>query len=514
MLGALIEGRNIVNFVAKLSFHSGILIALQHIILSGVIRFFNQLYGISCYKINAILYLFNGANIIDNAYLQANGKPFEVQTPGRKHHMVTSSKHLNEINYAPLDVLSLHAVAKDFLQPKHTMHGFEWQDVRGREGTGFVRALRTVLAGQLPDLIPCLKEVIEDHLEGELKSFETSTGTSNLVVYDVAKTLVAKANCTVFFGSHLAQDHEFFEAACQFPHDSAFAAEIIRCLPHPIGTFLARRATRNYRCASRLHELLTHEIAQRLAQSSKDGADISNEQNDGLQWLIDTSPKKNPWSVDRIVGEVMGIWYGSVHTLSIAMTFAIFDLYTRQEYVEPLRAELEEINLGNFKGQPAELPLLDSFLRESARLSAFESTGIRRQALQQFTFSDGLKVHKGDWVCVPHRSMMRDDAYFSNALHFNGFRFVQRSEQKENFSANASDGRSQLVGAEYVWGYGRIVCPGRFYATVLLKLVLSTMLMKYDCKMPNIRGTGSFQWRSSIIPKRSITITVRRRDGE
>jgi hypothetical protein len=33
--------------------------------------------------------------------------------PGRTHHMVTSLQHLEDINEAPLDVLSPHAVAKD-----------------------------------------------------------------------------------------------------------------------------------------------------------------------------------------------------------------------------------------------------------------------------------------------------------------------------------------------------------------------------------------------------------------
>ena len=39
---------------------------------------------------------------------------------------------------------------QQFLQPKHTMHGFEWKDQRGIEGTGFVRALRTLLTSHLP----------------------------------------------------------------------------------------------------------------------------------------------------------------------------------------------------------------------------------------------------------------------------------------------------------------------------------------------------------------------------
>lgn len=44
---------------------------------------------------------------------QVKGKPFVIQTPGKQHGMVTSQSHIKELNGAPLDALSLHAVAKD-----------------------------------------------------------------------------------------------------------------------------------------------------------------------------------------------------------------------------------------------------------------------------------------------------------------------------------------------------------------------------------------------------------------
>lgn len=119
------------------------------------------------------------------------------------------------------------------------------------------------------------------------------------------------------------------------------------------------------------------------------------------------------------------------------------------------------------------MPLLDSFLRESARVSAFESSqplkfllesgvadippaGVRRQALVPFAFSDGLTISKGDWVCVPHRSMMRDSAYFEDPLQFDAFRFAKglRAESQ-------TPGQSpKLVDASdtwLVWGSGKIL---------------------------------------------------------
>lgn len=57
-----------------------------------------------------------------------------------------------------------------FLQPKYTMHGFEWKDQRGIEGTGFVRALRSLLTTRLPQLIPSLKGGVQDQVATEISN--------------------------------------------------------------------------------------------------------------------------------------------------------------------------------------------------------------------------------------------------------------------------------------------------------------------------------------------------------
>lgn len=59
------------------------------------------------------------------------------------------------------------------LQPKYTMHGFEWQDQRGVEGTGFVRALRSLLTSHLQDFQPDLERLVKDCLDIEFKDIHS-----------------------------------------------------------------------------------------------------------------------------------------------------------------------------------------------------------------------------------------------------------------------------------------------------------------------------------------------------
>ena len=81
--------------------------------------------------------------------------------------------------------------------------------------------------------------------------------------------------------------------------------------------------------------------------------------------------------------------------------------------------------------------------------------GVRRQALTPFTFSDGLHVSPGDWVCVPHRSMMRDSRYFDRPLDFDGSRFFKEASPGLTTGAQQSK-LTDVTDKWLVWGAGRI----------------------------------------------------------
>ncbi|KAK6223444.1 hypothetical protein LQW54_000562 [Pestalotiopsis sp. IQ-011] len=106
---------------------------------------------------------------------------------------------------------------------------------------------------------------------------------------------------------------------------------------------------------------------------------------------METSPRQKPWDAERIVYELMAIWFGSVHAMAT--------------YKDPLRQELVA-NYEEFEQTALGLPLLDSFIKESARLTPVESMSTRRSALRPFTLSDGTAVSAGEWICTPVRAIM------------------------------------------------------------------------------------------------------------
>ncbi|KAI7774341.1 ent-kaurene oxidase [Diaporthe eres] len=120
-------------------------------------------------RVLAWLFLTKGPDILQDAYCQSKGAAFLVDVPENRYLVFSSWDRIREIDKAPDDVLSLQAAAKEILQPKYSMHGFNWFDQRGLEGTPLIRTLRTLLTNHLPVVLPELRylmsAILDEHHE-------------------------------------------------------------------------------------------------------------------------------------------------------------------------------------------------------------------------------------------------------------------------------------------------------------------------------------------------------------
>ncbi|UKZ76612.1 hypothetical protein TrVFT333_004319 [Trichoderma virens FT-333] len=325
------------------------------------------------------------------------------------------------------------------------MCGFELHDNRGIEGTGYVRALRSLLTSHLPKFQPDLERIMKDALEAGLRDVRPD-GFAHVKIFPFMKTLVTRVNCFVFFGDELSQNTEFTSAALELPQAVVFAAELLRITPEFMRPLIASIATNRHRAARRIYHYLVPIIEQRLAvrelQSSNEATPT-----DCMQWLIDTSPRKNPWTPAKIAGEIMAV----------------------------------------------------CFIKESVRSSNFDAITCRRKALVPYTFQDGSSINKGDWI-------------------FDGFRFARANVQLQQHrqSADVPDQRESKftdISPDWpIWGIGNAACPGRFYASLVTKLILIHILEDWECKMPDPEAPRSMTWRSSIVPRSSTIIMLRKKE--
>ncbi|KEY71528.1 hypothetical protein S7711_08908 [Stachybotrys chartarum IBT 7711] len=351
-------------------------------------------------------------------FLDSNGQPYEVVAPDNRYVFVSSPKHIKELDHAPDTALSLQAASK---QPMYTMQAFNWFDRRGTEGVGFIRALRTLLTNNLPQILPTLGSIIRIRFQEMHENHRVMQGTKHSPVYPMIVKLVVLSNAVSFFGEGLTKNGQFMESALEYIEQTLMCAEVIRLVPKWLALLKAQEVICNTLVPIAKQRCLEREM-KKLDQDVPHHADC-------IQWIMETSPAHNPWSAKRVVHELMAIWFGSVNAVSTTITFAIHDICLHPEYNEPLLEELRE-GYHIFERPGLGLPLLDSFIKESARLTPVEAQSTRRAALRAFTFSDGTKVEVGDWACTPVRAIMQNPDFSPDPLAFNGFRFASSDALK------------------------------------------------------------------------------------
>ena len=219
---------------------------------------------------------------------------------------------------------------------------------------------------------------------------------------------------------------------------------------------------------------------------------------DMLQWLHE---KTATWDyearVSHITDQELILGFASIHSNTGTLTNILYDLVARPQHFTPLRKEIETAlrdHNGQFSRQTLDqLWKLDSFMKESMRLTPTNVTMFKRQILKPITLSDGTYLPSGTYIEIPAAAVARDRnvvAGDADPNEFDGFRFekLRREVSKEDaakylFATVSVDGGMHF-------GYGKRACPGRFFTTNLMKLVLSHIILGSDVKMPEDDGSG------------------------
>lgn len=420
-------------------------------------------------------------------------------------------------------------------------------------GTVHTRVLRTVLPCHLPALYTPLSKIIACSIDYEIGSAKSHDGNPwiPIHVFEVAKKVITAANALVLFGPELASNNKFLEIALDYVENVYFTAEVLRLIPSFTHPLVAPILMRKHGSASQMMEYLIPVVQERIRRS-KDGAVAykgGQIPKDCIQFFVDanTRGRHDDWTATKIVQVLLGIWFAGVHQLIITVVHALQNLCQYNEYIEVLRDELLPILDPAIKGAHSShistseesakrldnAPLLDAFLKESCRLLPSDSISVRRKVLRDFAFRDDTRLLPGDVACVPSQAIMLQECIYPKPEEFLPWRFIECDNDDSLESTGALDkqrkrSKSRFCDAnlEYpVWGLGihswlviiisffLIIfltfmsnSPGRFYASIVLKIFLAHMLVNYHVKFSSLKGYLICYFRSSILP--SLTATL------
>lgn len=108
------------------------------------------------------------------------------------------------------------------------------------------------------------------------------------------------------------------------------------------------------------------------------------------------------------------------------------------------------------------------------------------------TLSDGTYLPAGTNIEVPAHTIQMDPSVYPNPDKFDGFRFYnmrQSSAEEANRNQFVSVSMDSLN-----FGYGKHACPGRFFASNELKVILANVLLRYDIALEDQEAGRYKNW--------------------
>ncbi|KAJ5115547.1 hypothetical protein N7526_011428 [Penicillium atrosanguineum] len=212
---------------------------------------------------------------------------------------------------------------------------------------------------------------------------------------------------------------------------------------------------------------------------------------------------------------------GAISSSSVTAANTLLDILSSDpslHYYQTLRVEAESVfptaedwvlSAGLLK-----LRHMDSAIRESLRRSPILVRGLWREVMpiNGVTLPDGQHLRQGAWIGVPVPGIHNDERFHDQPEVYDPFRFVSSSLKGEVADAeNCKATMLTMTNDTFLpFGYARHSCPGRWFASHLLKLVLAYIVAHYDIQ-PLCERPLNHIWGEHSVPPPRTMIRVKRR---
>ncbi|PVH97347.1 cytochrome P450 [Periconia macrospinosa] len=427
--------------------------------------------------LTALRMSFNSDEFIQRAYDQANGQPFAIPLTDRWIVYVSDANQIKKLDLEPDSVLSREQGLHEFGWTQQTLGHLRLPpDTSGPKSENF-RVVNGVLKNKLRTELPALREHFKSIFKTALRSeFGISkTAQSDQIEWSrcwLMPTLfriITRMNLSILVGEEQANQHTVVQDALSYLF--CVSCTVLACqllnkfcsfvIPITMGFGLSR---------SRVFKVFLLMTEQALNKRSLTDINLVRYSNI-TGWAVEMTKLKEATAIAKIS---FGVFFAGSFSVPLLIQACIYRMCMHPEYLTKLREEALEgrnlpLNVGNH-----EMPYLDSFIRETARLSPSLTLSSIRSVMHSYTSSDGYHIPKGNWIASPQSPIMRDENLIPRAKEFDGFRFLD----KEMVSARA---RLTHPSQSFLfWGPAKNPCPGRFYVSVIVKELLSQLLLDYD----------------------------------
>ncbi|GJE99521.1 cytochrome P450 [Phanerochaete sordida] len=455
-------------------------------------------------------FLSNGPEVLRRGYERHKGGAFKVALMSRWLVILSGKKLVDELQKLPDDTVT-----------SATMEVFDMQHVFGRPyhtdqmHIPLLRALTRRLGAVFPDMFAEVQAAF-----GELVP-ATPDGWTPVHVFPLASTVVARATGRVFVGLPICRDPGYVRLITHFTDDATEALKMLTLAPAFLKGAVARRYTVVDARVREMMGYLRPAVDARMALAAQFGAEWADKPDDLLQGIIDAVVARGQGlhaapAVRRLPGDRDDLRGASPrrstdHTLTLpqAVIHALYDLAVRPALADALRAEAHAAVAahGWTKAGAGAMHRLDSFLRESQRLSGALTVSMFRKLQKPVTLSDGTHLPAGTTLATPTLATHLDAAHYADAARLAPLRFFAPEGKGQP--------RLETTAPDYLtFGHGRWACPGRFLAANELKAVVAYVLVHYDLRPERAGVRPQNVFRGLVVyPDAHAKVLFRKRMG-
>ena len=297
---------------------------------------------------------------------------------------------------------------------------------------------------------------------------------------------------------------------------------VLRLFPmwaHHLVSWLLPSTYRSHRYIRDAKKLLVPEIKRRrqAAAAGKPSADNKNNNSDNLlSWMMEIASEAEGDAASLAHLEVV-MSLASIHTSQMNAVHVLYDLVARPEYFEPIRAEIKDVSEEDGawvkweKSSFTKLRKLDSFMRESQRFNPPSLLSMHRVMLQDHQFTDGTVIPRNAHVSMAVNAIQNDPEVTPKSETFDGLRYYKlRQDKSESHLHQFSTTEEKILN----FGHGANSCPGRFFASLEIKIILVRLIMDYEYKFADGRGRPeNLKAHEFIFPNPEGELLMRRRSA-
>jgi len=451
---------------------------------------------------SALRFLINGLPMLNDGYEKTRSRLgiFKIATFWGWMVLASDPELIEDVKKAPDDILSFRVPVREFLQMKYTM------DVLDLDNVYHVDIIRTKLTRNIADIF---KEV-RDELVRSLDASIPTDGDDwvKVPVVETMRHVICATSNRVFVGAPLCRDQDYLNLNLNFTVNVIKNATILTMFPKPLRPVVARVISNLPSQIRKQEEFIRAMVKERFARMEEFGENWDDKPNDMLMWLM-SDAKGVERSVEGLARRLLVINFAAIFTTSLSFTSAFYHLLSNPEYIEPLRHDIETAvaEEGWTKAAMDKMLKVDSFLRESQRISVAGIVGLARFTLRPFTFSNGVTIPAGRIIAAPVTAIHTDGDIYPNPKKFDGFRFANLREHD-----GVAGQQVTSTSAEYLtFGYGRHACPGRFFAANEVKALLAHILVTYDFKVEEGKRAPRTRYIGSMLVPEKANVMFRKR---